>query len=161
MSKDKRQERKTREDTRSVQDEVKQIMKHKFLDYPWLTYEEQQKWCQLIDDALLSKGDWKKFIYHLPNPKSFNNIRKVNFGNLRSILKKMVSQEIATHKGVESFFITYLDTRIKIDLRDFWRALYYDFEDVCSIALNEALHMSAESPKKAKRTSYTWKAQEE
>jgi len=161
MSDKKLQERKTREDTRSAQEELMKIMRHKFLDDPHLTYEEQQKWKNLIDDALLSRGNWKKFVYNIPNPEDFNYVRKVNFGHLKNVLMKMVVDDIATKKGNEYFYINYLETNIKINLRHFWKSLYRDVVEVSSIALDEATHMSAESPKKAKRTSYTWKGGED
>jgi len=162
MSNNKRlQERKTREDTRSAQEEVMEIMKHKYLDNPYLSYEEQRKWKNLIDDSLLSKGNWKKFVYNVPDPENYNYIRKINFGDLKSILMRMVIDDIATKKDKDYFWIVYLDTEIKINLKHFWKELYKEFVEVSSIALDEAIHMSAESPKKSKRTSYTWKAKTE
>jgi len=158
MTNNKLQERKTREDTRKAQEELMSIIKHKYLDDPHLSYPEQQKWKNLIDDALLSKGNWKKFIYSVPDPENWEYVRKVNFGNLKNILMRMVLDDFATNKDKNYFYIRYLDINIRINLKHFWRELYKAVVEASSIALDEALHMSAESPKKAKRTSYTWKA---
>jgi len=160
MSNKALQERKTKIDTRNAQEELMEIIRHKFLDKPHLTYEEQQKWKNLVDDSLLSKGNWKKVVYVLPNPEDYEYIRKINFGHLKNVLMQMVVKDRATIKDKEYFWIEHLNVYIKIDLRHFWKALYRDVVEVTSIALDEAVHMSAESPKKTKRTSYTWNAEE-
>jgi len=161
MSNEFLQERKTRIDTRNSQEELIGIIRRKILEKPYLNYEEQQKWRRLVDDSLLSKGNWKKFVYSVPEPEKYDYIRKINFGNLKSVLMNMVFREMATKKDKDHFWIKYLDTYIKIDLKDFWKALYRDVVEASSVALDEATHMSAESPRKAKRTSYVWKAKED
>ena len=160
MANNKRlQERKTREDTKNAQSELREIIRHKYLDNPFLSYEEQQKWLELVDDSVLSKGKWIEFVYDVPDPENYNYIRKISFGNIKNALKNMMIKEFAINRKNEFFYINYLGERVKINLRHFWRELYKQVEEVFSLALDEATHMSAESPKRPKRSSYEWEAQ--
>ena len=150
MSNNKLQERKTKVDTENSQSELKDKIRHKYLDRPWFTYEETRGWTSLVNDSLLSQGRWKDVVYSHPSGW------QIYFGNLHKVLLKM--PEMAKDKK-EHITIVYMGRKFRIDLKDLWKTLYDDFIDVVPSVLSEATHMSAESPKKTKRSSYTWKAE--
>lgn len=147
---DKLQVRATFEDTKKYQTDLFSLLRKKIRMNEPLSEEEKTTFPDLIANALLSQA-WRHCYYIAKDNIS------INLGSTRyfalSLLDIDTKEVILTEKR--------LARKYKIEIGDLWNVLYEKCKELSQPALEEAIHMSREAPKREAPTSFDFVARKE
>ena len=144
------QVRATFEDTKRSQTELFSLLRGKIRNNVSLSFDEKRTFPDLIANALLSQA-WRHCYY-----KTYDNIR-IDLGSTRffalSLLDITGSEVIIKENRT--------GRKYTIQISELWNILYSKCKELSQPALEEAIHMSKESPKREAPTAYGFSARQE
>ena len=132
-------------DTIHAQGELLKLIQHKIKVNAGLSFKEEEGFPSLISSALLSMGQ-RRIHYTAKKDK-----REIPLGSLHTMLLKMIGI-----KG-EKVTLTYFNDTYEIPLSDLWIVLRDGCYTLFPLALQEAIHISREMPKREEPSEYIFR----
>ena len=142
----KKQLRRTFDDTKNAQKQLREMVLSKIKNPTCLTIEEQQKWIELIADSFLSVGIDKKVFIDKPNIR-------ISFGNLHTFALRFLDWD-------ERVVFNYKNQDYQFPIKTLWEILYDGCLEVFPYALADALHMSKETEKREQWEPYSFSSED-
>ena len=141
--------RQTYEDTKAKQEELFKLIRRKIRTNSGLSIQEKYYFPSLVSDALLSTA-WIHVYFDTPDN------RKIDLGSVRFFALNLV--DVSGH-----YVYVYdrnIDKRYKVSMSELWTVFYYKVKELSQLALDEAIHMSKELPKREKGEAKVFSAEE-
>lgn len=144
------QVRATFEDTKQSQTKLLSLIRGKIRKNAALSIEEKETFPGLVANALLSQG-WRHCYYFTKDNVSIDlgSTRFFALGLLDIIGNKVSIKE---HR---------LGRKYEVEIGELWNVLYSKCKELSQPALEEAIHMSREAPKREAPTAYDFSARQE
>lgn len=144
------QVRATFEDTKRNQTKLFSLLRVKIRNNVALSKDEKNEFSSIIANALLSQA-WRHCFYN-----THDNVR-IDLGSTRFFALSLVDVQGSEVDITER----RLNKKYRIQISELWNVLYNKCKELSQPALEEAIHMSKESPKREAPTSYGFTAQKE
>jgi len=142
---DEYQIRLTHKDTITKQNQLLNLVRKKISANVGLSLDEKNTFSILVADSLLSHGDRR--CYYITD-----NSTKINLGSVHTLSLKMLD----VNGGKVTLFDRRTNKRIVIETKELWKILKSEYIRAFPFALEEAIHMSREIPKREEATTYTF-----
>jgi hypothetical protein len=150
MTTERLQVRATFEDTKKHQTDLFGLLRKKIRLNEPLTEEEKKTFPDLVANALLSQS-WRH-CYYTTNDNIIINLGSTRYFSL-TLLDIDTKEVIITERRLAREYV--------VEIGDLWNILYDKCKELSQPALEEAIHMSKESPKREAPTSFDFIARKE
>lgn len=132
-------------DTLHSQSELLKLIQRKIKNNVGLTFQEEENFPSLISSALLSMG--QRAIYYTTTKDK----REIPLGSLHSMMLRMIGL-----KG-DKVKLTYFNDMYEIPINELWIVLRDGCFTLFPLALQEAIHISREMPKREEPSEYIFR----